>query len=89
MAHVTLTRTTTGYATKDGRFTIERKQSSGGINQIKGWSPGGTYFELTDTAQRAVLNYSRQGAGRYVISDDKLWSLRDRIAYILDTEAKG
>ena len=68
-----------GYATRDGRWTVEPVDGMGaGVNNNRGWSNGKRGWRLTDTSGAARLGFLRQPT----VIVDALWRARD----IIDAE---
>lgn len=75
MAH--LTRTETGYATKDGRWTVEPAVMGSGVTGWaggRGWSQGRREWVLTDTTGKIRLGV---GGSRTIVQ--AVWRARDII----------
>lgn len=79
MSAARLTKTATGgYATPDGRWTVEPVTGLGeGVNGTGGWSPGRRAWRLTDTHRSARL---AQYGDPHTLTLDALWRARDVIA---------
>jgi hypothetical protein len=73
----TLTKTPTGYATKDGRWTLTAITMGEGVNNNGGWSKGHREWILTDTTGQATL--SRYDGPSMTV--DALWRARDIIDF--------
>jgi hypothetical protein len=74
-----LKRTATGYASPDGRWTVEPVTMGAGSTGWaggRGWSNGRREWRLTDTTERATL--SRYGNPHTIVLD-ALWRVRDVI----------
>jgi len=54
--YVKLKRTPTGYATADGRWTVEPATMGAGVNGNGGWSNGRREWKLTDTTGQAQIS---------------------------------
>ncbi len=73
----TLKRTETGYATADGRWTVEPVTMGEGVNGNRGWSKGKREWRITDTTSQATLGMY----GRPSLVVPALWRARDIIDY--------
>lgn len=86
MMKVRLTKTEAGYATRDGRFTVEPTTVGTGVTGWaggRGWSNGHREWLVTDTTGKARL--SQHGGAQAVV--DALWRARDLIGAVETREA--
>lgn len=86
MSTLPLTRTDTGYVTRDGRFAITRTTMGGGVNGNRRWSEGQTAWLVEDTTGATHWRGLGSTTRRSSIILYSLWEARDAIAHIYTRE---
>lgn len=85
-----LTKTATGWATPDGRFTVEPATMGGGVTgwaSGHGWSNGHKAWFVVDTSGRAQFRPGSITVAKARKVVDRLYEARRIIAGVLDAES--